>query len=302
MTNFDREDFFRSIRVKWIFMDVFTIAAPGDGPYGITTGPDGALWCTLVHAGAVMRIALDGTTTRFNVRDGGGPALITPDLWFSLLHTGAVGRISPSGEVSLVPLPGVQGSYGVASGPDGGCTYTTMQPPHIGFIGNDGSVATVSLPEGSMPSMVTVAGGSTWCTLNQAGALAQVGPSGALTIHPLPTPDAGPVGIATGGDGAVWFTEIAAGQIGRITADGTITEFPLPDRAGRPHAITADPAGGCWFTEWAGNRIGHITAAGAVTTYDLPVAGAEPHGITVAPDGTVWTALETGAVARLTRT
>ncbi|MFF5228675.1 virginiamycin B lyase [Dactylosporangium sp. NPDC000521] len=282
-------------------MDVFTIAGPGDGPYGITTGPDGALWCTLIHAGAVVRIAWDGTATRFEL-PGDGPALITPELRFSLLRTGAVGRISTSGDASLTPLPGVPGTYGIAAGPGQGYSYTSMQPPHIGFIKDDGSVATTPLPEGSMPSMVTVAGGSAWCTLNQAGAVAQVGPAGALTIHPLPTPDAAAVGITTAADGTVWFTEIAAGQIGRITTDGTITEFPLPDRTGRPHAITADPAGGCWFTEWAGNRIGHITADGAVTAYDLPVPDAEPHGITVAPDGTVWTALETGAVARLTRT
>ena len=30
------------------------------GPYALTTGPDGALWVTLVHAGEVARVGMDG--------------------------------------------------------------------------------------------------------------------------------------------------------------------------------------------------------------------------------------------------
>jgi streptogramin lyase len=32
----------------------------------------------------------------------------------------------------------------------------------------------------------------------------------------VPTPSAGPVGIATGPDGAIWFTEYNSNQIGRL--------------------------------------------------------------------------------------
>jgi virginiamycin B lyase len=94
--------------------------------------------------------------------------------------------------------------------------------------------------------------------------------------------------------------EITAGQIGRITPDGQITEFPLPDRAARPHAITSGPAETMWFTEWGGNRVGSITTDGVIKTHDLTIPGAEPHGITLGPDGALWTALETGALARIT--
>ncbi len=83
--------------------------------------------------------------------------------------------------------------------------------------------------------------------------------------------------------------------------DGVITEFPLPDRTVRPHAIAADRNGGCWYTEWAGNRVGFVSETGQVESYRLPTEGAEPHGIAVADDGCVWVALETGAIARLTR-
>ena len=97
-----------------------------------------------------------------------------------------------------------------------------------------------------------------WFTLNQANAIGRITTDGAVTVHPLPTDAAGPVGLCAGPDDALWFVEIAAGRIGRITTDGEITGFPLPDRASRPHAIVADGHGDLWFTEWGANRVGVI--------------------------------------------
>ena len=129
-------------------------------------------------------------------------------------------------------------------------------------------------------------------------ALARVGLDGAVTIHPLPTPRARPVGIAAAPD-ALWVAEIAAGQIARVDLAGHIREFPLTDRAARPHAIVADPeGGGAWFTEWATGRVGFITTAGALHHVALPAAS-EPHGLTTGADGALWIALETGHVARV---
>lgn len=58
--------------------------------------------------------------------------------------------------------------------------------------------------------------------------------------------------------------------------------------------------GALWFTEWSGNR--SITAQGVIEVYDLPTPGAEPHGIASGPDGALWTALEIGALARISPT
>ncbi len=32
----------------------------GSGPYALAAGPDGALWATLVHAGQIARVSVDG--------------------------------------------------------------------------------------------------------------------------------------------------------------------------------------------------------------------------------------------------
>ena len=41
------------------------------GPYGLTAGPDGALWVTLIHSGEIARVTLDAQVTLFARRDRG---------------------------------------------------------------------------------------------------------------------------------------------------------------------------------------------------------------------------------------
>ncbi|MFE9799778.1 hypothetical protein ACFYP6_12970 [Streptomyces goshikiensis] len=145
-----------------------------------------------------------------------------------------------------------------------------------------------------------------------------------LTEFALPTAQCGPFGIAAGPDGALWFAETAADRIGRITTDGSVTEYPLPCTGAFPSAITA-AGDAVWFTMNQANAIGRIgmdgriteyplpdrsarphavttDANGTVTVHDLPTPAFEPHGITVGPDGALWTALETGALARISPT
>ncbi|MBE1485185.1 virginiamycin B lyase family protein [Plantactinospora soyae] len=277
------------------------------GPYGITAGPDGALWSTLVHAGKIVRLTVDGQVDSYPLDDPAcGPSVITsgPDgaLWFTRFRDHRIGRITARGEVTSYPVPTPDcGPYGITTGPDGALWFTEMNTDRIGRISTDGTVTEYPLPtSGGLPSAITAGpDGALWFTLNQANSIGRLGLDGVPALYPLPTPGAAPVGITAGSDGALWFVEIGAGQLGRITPDGRIQEFPLPDRAARPHAIIADPAGGCWFTEWGANRVGRVTVEGEIQGYDLPTPGSEPHGITVGPDGAVWVALEIGSIARL---
>jgi virginiamycin B lyase len=301
----------RRIR-EWITDPVreFTVSDPDAGPYALTAGPDGALWFTLVHRGAIGRRAPDGTLTTYPLETPGtGPTVITPGpdgaLWFTEYQGHRIGRITVDGEVSSfdLPTPGA-GPFGIAAGSDGALWFTETNAGRIGRITVEGKVSEYDLPlPGAFPSAIAAGtDGAMWFTLNAANAIGRITVDGAVTVHPLPTEAAAPVGITAGGDGAMWFVEIAAGQIGRITRDGDISEFPLPDREARPHAIVTGPDGACWFTEWGAGRIGRITPDGRVDEYDLPTAASEPHGIAVGPDGGLWAALETGALARITRT
>ncbi|SEB61527.1 virginiamycin B lyase [Streptomyces melanosporofaciens] len=280
---------------------VFTVSEPDAGPYALTGGPDGALWFTLVHQGAIGRRDADGRITVHPV--GAKPTVIAqgPDgaLWFTEYGTHRIGRITVDGTASSYGPPTADGGpFGIAAGPDGAMWFTLSGTDRIGRITMDGDITEYPAP-GAFPSALAAGpDGAMWCTLNQGNAIGRITMDGLTTVHPLPTETAAPVGIAQGPDGALWFTEIGAGQIGRIAVDGTVTEYPLPDREARPHAITPGPDGALWFTEWGRGGVGRITTDGRITAYDLPRADCEPHGI--APyDGALWCALETGSLARL---
>jgi virginiamycin B lyase len=137
-----------------------------------------------------------------------------------------------------------------------------------------------------------------WFTLNRVASLGRVDTAGEITLHPLPDPGCGPVGITADAD-ALWFAEIGTGRVGRLVPGEQLQEFDLPDRASRPHAVAADGSGGCWVTLWAASTLAHLDERGTVTALHDLGEGAEPHGVTVAPDGAVLVALESGHVVTL---
>ncbi len=64
----------------------FDIAEKPD-PYGIAVTDDGAVWVTMVHSGAVMRLTPDGTHTRYPVGQASRPSVVTAghggSAWFT---------------------------------------------------------------------------------------------------------------------------------------------------------------------------------------------------------------------------
>ncbi len=88
----------------------FSVADAKAGPYGITTGPDDALWLTLAHSGEVARLAVDGELSRYPAGSAACmPTIITagPDgaLWFTRSADHHIGRIDLDGRVTLRTLP-----------------------------------------------------------------------------------------------------------------------------------------------------------------------------------------------------
>lgn len=116
----------------------------------IATGPDGNLWFTL-----------DGTDS-----------------------SSRIGRITPSGTITLFPLPGSGNDSlflsGISAGPDGNLWFT-----YEDFTTN-------------------------------VSAIGRITTGGTFSLFPTPTANSGPTDIAAGPDGAMRFTE-AIGNVGRIT-------------------------------------------------------------------------------------
>ena len=110
------------------------------GPYGITSGPDGALWITEATAGRIARMTPAGAFTEYPLPSGSasGPGFITvgPDgaLWFAE-EIGRIGRITASGAVTEFSAPDpASRPFGIAAGPDGAIWFTEQSGNRIGRL------------------------------------------------------------------------------------------------------------------------------------------------------------------------
>ena len=105
----------------------------GSGPYGVTAGPDGAIWFTETGAGAIGRLTIDGHLTQYPLNSGLVPGGIAPGpdgaLWFTVGQSSSfIGRITVHGHVTLYSVPGeCNNTNAIAAGPDGAMWFTCGQ-------------------------------------------------------------------------------------------------------------------------------------------------------------------------------
>ncbi len=133
----------------------FGVSGPDAGPYALAEGPDGALWFTLVHQGAVAR--RDPGDGRVSVHPvGAGPTLIAagPDgaMWFTEYRTHRIGRITPDGSCSaFVPPTPEGGPFGIAAGADGAMWFTLSAVDRVGRVTMDGEITEYAAPGAFRP-------------------------------------------------------------------------------------------------------------------------------------------------------
>ena len=280
-------------------------------PWGITLGPDGAVWFTETATNAIGSISMSGSIVTYPIPttacDPYG-IVAGPDgaLWFTELSGDKIGRITTNGVITEYPIPTACGApWDITAGPDGALWFTESgslsiycpgkpRVAKIGRITTTGLITEWSL----MPDQAPLSALSTYPTGITAGpdaalwfaeqntGIGRITTTGSITQFLLPT-NSDPYGITAGPDGALWFTEDAGNRIGRITTGGVVTEYTTASNAG-PSGITAGPDGAVWFAEENGNKIGRITMAGELSEYAIPTTNSEPVGITTGPDGALW--------------
>lgn len=85
--------------VPQVSIEEHAVADPAAGPYALTTGPDGALWFTLVHGDRIGRLVPGREPTSHRLAPDSGPTVITPGpdgaLW-TALEIGALARVAPA--------------------------------------------------------------------------------------------------------------------------------------------------------------------------------------------------------------
>jgi len=200
--------------------------------------------------------------------------------------------------VRLFPLPGsLKHPERIAPGPGGVLWFTQYdvdrdgpQDSVLGQITTGGAATVVGVPEGSVPSAVTIGpDGALWYAAagEPVGRLGRITPEG-LGELVLPRGISAANGIVTAADGALWFTtqqRFGRQRIGRLTPGDPMTFFQVPRAEFLGH-IVAGPDGALWFTD-AAPTIGRIATTGAVRLFDLPLRiGVED--LAVGADGALW--------------
>lgn len=79
-------------------VEEYAVSGRDSGPYAITTGPDGALWFTMVQSGQIGRLVPGQKPTSHQIAPDSGPTVISngPDgaLWFTQYRAHRIGRIT----------------------------------------------------------------------------------------------------------------------------------------------------------------------------------------------------------------
>lgn len=286
--------------------------APYSG-FGITPGPDGALWMTpnIASPGPTIgRITTSGAFSQLPLPAGdipGGPIVTGPDgaLWMQVFSNSdtAIIRLTPSGTASQYVFDQTDGVLGMTVGPDG--AIWLAETDRIGRLTTSGSYSNFPVENYYPTGIAAGADGNLWfAALNAQGNASIIGrvtPTGTMTTYPLSSIVTALAinPIAAGPDGAIWFTIFAAAgsdapAIGRISTTGNITTYSIPSAAYdfSESSIAASPDGGLWFT--GNGAVGRITTTGAATIYPLDptawatYAGAVPMGITAGSDAGMW--------------
>ena len=268
-----------------------TERSAGLGPvtWGLTPGPDGALWLAGSDEGngVIERIAVPSAqTSLFRVPCGtwwATPWGITtgPDgaLWFTCSgrNSQSIGRLTTSGSLRLYRRKGINDPVAITTGPDKALWFLNYGNNSVGRITTSGTLTIFHNRSIDHPSRITTGpDGALWFTVQEEGfsghgAIARLTTRGEFRFYRSPAVYL-PGAITVGPDKAMWFTNTGGNLIGRITTRGVIRTYPVGG-VKRARALTVGPDGAIWFTvpdsppEQPDAGIGRITTAGTVHLY-----------------------------------
>jgi virginiamycin B lyase len=195
--------------------------------YGITAGPDGAVWFADYGNNKIGRITTDGVVTEYSDAAISNPLFITTGPDGALWWTGSfqIGRMTTDGHVTMTKFD-LGAPRGIASGPDGALWVTHFQTNQIARITTGGTLTTFSDAKISAGlSIVQGSDGALWfANGNSIGRITTAGSVATFTNDDVNSVE----DLATAPDGSVWFTKYYASSntsIGRITMAGTITTY-----------------------------------------------------------------------------
>jgi streptogramin lyase len=170
-------------------LTLFTTHPNRWAPQQIITGPGRDLWFTAPLGGAEGYHGILASSHAAPAR---------------VLLRDSIGRITPTGQITLFPLPLTESlPQSITAGPRGTIWYTV--PGGVGRMSSRGQNALFRTP--GIPGRITTGhDGDVWFTDTTKHSIAQMTTHGTITEYKLPGSFGIPAGIAIAGDGSIWFT------------------------------------------------------------------------------------------------
>jgi virginiamycin B lyase len=139
----------------------YQIESARGGPYGVAVTADGAIWATLQNGNQLLRVAIDGTGTTFDLPRGGAvPTDIAAgsdgSVWFLQFRLNRIGRFKDGKFSDVEAGQENAGLSGIAVAPNEDVWFGMMRRASLGRLRN-GHIAVFALPrDNARPFSVTV--------------------------------------------------------------------------------------------------------------------------------------------------
>ena len=216
-------------------------------------------------------------------------------IWYTAQHQGALGILDPAtGAVRQVPLGPDSAPHGVIQGPDGAAWITDGgQNAIVRYDPKNEKIDVWKLPEETGYANLNTGAfdgdGMHWFT-GQNGIYGRLDPkTGAIRVWKDPD-GRGPYGIAATPSGDVYYVSLAGSHLARIdrkTGAAEIIEPPTPGQGAR--RVWADSKGNLWISEWNSGQLSRFTpATRAWKSWSLPGDKPQTYAVYVDERDIVW--------------
>lgn len=216
-------------------------------------------------------------------------------VWYTAQHAGALGLLDPlTGETRQYPLGAGSAPHGVIVGPDGAPWITDSGLNAIvRFDPQTEAVQLFPLPAGSGYANLNTAvfdrQGTLWFT-GQSGIYGSLDPStGRSQVFDAPR-GRGPYGITAAPDGKVYYASLAGSYVGRIdsqTGAAEVLQPPTPGQGAR--RVWSDSLGRVWVSEWNAGQVAVYDPAGnSWQEWKLPGDSPQAYAVYVDDQDIVW--------------
>jgi len=237
----------------------------GAHPHDVAPAPDGTVWYTAQHQGALGRLdPRTGETRQIPLGEGSAPhgVIVGPDghAWVTDSGLNAIVRVDAESEaVTRFPLPGGYANLNTAAFDGDGRLWFTGQSGVYGRVDPaSGKVEVFDDPEGRGPYGITATPEGEIYYASLAGShIAHVDrATGKATIIEPPTPGQGARRVWSDSLGRIWVSEWNAGQVSLYDpADRSWRSWPLPGTNPKTYAIFVDEMDAVWLSDFGANAI-----------------------------------------------